>query len=379
MDVVGNGRIVLKILALNWRDIKNPEAGGAEVHLHEILRHLVQGGHEAAMIGSAWPGCAREDEVDGVRIFRSGRWYDANFSIPLFAKRLLKKEKFDIIIEDINKLPFFMPLYTSVPVVPVIPHLFGTAAYLETNPLIATYVVLLEKFIPVVFKKNHFMVISPSTKEDLIRRGIDAERVRVILCGLDHERYRFLNLERFDRPTIVHLGRLRKYKSVDVAIRSMPLIRESLSEARLVIIGDGPYRRELESLTHRLALDDAVEFRGYMGVEELVGFMNRAHLLVNPSPKEGWGLTVVEANACGLPVVASNRPGLKDSVIDGETGFLVPYRNERAFAEASLKILKDANLWNGMSAKALNRVKELTWERCAAESEEFLLEVIENG
>jgi len=369
----------LKVLAINWRDIKNPEAGGAEVHIHEILKNLVSWGHDATLMSAGWPGCIEEEIVDGVRVIRRGHWYDANFTIPVHAARLLKKENFDLVLEDINKLPFFMPLYTSVPVVAVIPHLFGLTAFREANPLIAAYVVFMERFIPLVFRRNYFMVISPSTKEDLVSRGIAPEKIQVILCGLDHGTYRFLDLERFDQPTIVHLGRLRKYKSVDIAIRAMEIVKEKLLGARLVIIGDGPYREALEKLTFKLGLKDSVEFKGFMEREELVRFLNRSHLLFNPSPKEGWGLTVVEANACGVPVVASNRPGLKDSVIDGETGFLVPYGDYEAFAEKAVEILSDRGLWRRMSAASLARVKELTWERCARQTEEFLMSVIEES
>ncbi|MBN1164671.1 MAG: glycosyltransferase family 4 protein [Candidatus Krumholzibacteriota bacterium] len=368
----------MKVLALNWRDLHHPEAGGAEVHLHEILKHLVGWGHQATEIASAFPGCRPEEEIDGVKILRAGHWYDANFTLPRFARRYLRTNPCDIILEDINKLPFFMPRYTDIPVVGVIPHLFGTAVFQEANWLIGSYVVLMEKFIPRVFRKNHFMVISPSTRDDLIARGIGAEKIKVVLCGLDHERYRHLARERFDRPTIVHLGRLRKYKSVEIAMRAMTFIIRSLPPARLVIIGDGPYRETLEKIAASLNLGDAIEFLGYLGAEELVEFLNRSHLLINPSPKEGWGLTVVEANACGLPVVASDRPGLKDSVRDGKTGFLVPYGDAVAFGEKALMLLADGDLWRRMSSGALERVKELTWQRCARETEEFLLHILDS-
>lgn len=369
----------MRVLALNWRDMKHPEAGGAEVHLHEILSRLVGWGHEATQISSGFPGCTREDEIDGVRIIRGGHWYDANFTLPLIARRLLREDRCDIVLEDINKLPFFMPLYTGIPVVGVIPHLFGTAVYRETNWLIGTYVLLMEKFIPAVFRKNRFMVISPSTAYDLEKRGIDRERIRVVLCGLDHGRYRHLGIGRFERPTIVHLGRLRKYKSVDVAMKAMKTVTVRLPEARLSIIGDGPYRGELEKKAASMGLEESVEFLGFMEPEELVEYLNRSHVLFNPSPKEGWGLTVVEANACGVPVVASDRPGLKDSVIDGDTGFLVPYGDSEAFAEKALDLLCDGDLWRRMSSKALERVGELTWERCARETEQYLLEITGNA
>ncbi|MDD4856787.1 MAG: glycosyltransferase family 4 protein [Candidatus Krumholzibacteria bacterium] len=366
----------MKVLAVNWRDIKNPEAGGAEVHLHEILSRLAGWGHEATQLSAAWPGCEKEETIDGIRVIRHGRWYDANFSLPLFARRLLRHRTYDVVLEDINKLPFFMPLVTSIPVVPVIPHLFGATAFREANAAVASYVVAMEKLIPAIFRKNRFMVISPSTKEDLIARGVDSNRIDVVLCGLDHDRYRNLGLERFAEPTIVHLGRLRRYKSVEVAIGAMSKIRERFPAARLAIIGDGPHKRALEAHARRLGLSESVRFLGFLRGDELVEYLNRAHLLVNPSPKEGWGLTVVEANACGLPVVASDRPGLRDSVREGETGFLVPYGDEAAFAARALSILENGELWRRLSAGALERVKELTWERCARETLSMLEGVV---
>jgi glycosyltransferase involved in cell wall biosynthesis len=366
----------MKILALNWRDMHHPEAGGAEVHLQEILSHLARWGHATTQLSSGFPGGAQMEDIDGVRVLRRGHWYDANFTLPLFARRLIKEEGFDIVVEDINKLPFFMPLYTDIPVVPVIPHLFGTTVFREANWAIGSYVVTAEKLIPLVFRKNRFIVISPSTKDDIVNRGIPAERIEVILCGLDHGRYRDLGLERYERPTIVHLGRLRRYKSVEVAMKAMETVRRSIPDARLLIVGDGPWRAELEKYAACLDLGDAIVFTGYLGGDELIEMLNRAHLLFNPSPKEGWGLTVVEANACGVPVIASDRPGLKDSVVDGVTGQLVPYGDAEAFGENAVRLLGDPDLWNEMSRSAVVRTDELTWERCARETEEFLLSVI---
>jgi glycosyltransferase involved in cell wall biosynthesis len=366
----------VKVLAVNWRDMRNPEAGGAEVHLHEILSRLAARGHEAVQVSATFPHCSPDDEIDGVRIIRRGKWWNANFVVTSFLRGHLASNRYDVILEDINKVPFFTPLVTRIPVVPVIPHLFGTTVFREADPVTAAYVVLMESLIPLIFRRSRFMVISESTKEDLVRRGIAAGRVRVILCGLDHDVYRDLSLERFTSPTIVHLGRLRRYKSAEVAIRAMAPIRDALPGARLVVIGDGPHRAALERETRRVGLAGTVVFKGYMGRDEVVEFLNRAHLLLNPSPKEGWGLTVVEANACGLPVVASDRPGLRDSVRDGETGFLVPYGDVDAFARKALLILRDGELWRRLSEGALTRVRELTWERTARETEDFIREVL---
>ena len=150
-------------------------------------------------------------------------------------------------------------------------------------------------------------------------------------------------------------------------------LRRMLQDARLMIVGDGPWRPQLERYAAGLGMGDAIEFTGYLGGEELVELLNRVHLLFNPSPKEGWGLTVVEANACGVPVVASDRPGLRDSVVDGRSGFLVPYGDAVAFGEKAALLLSDRELWKTMSEAAIERTGELTWERCARETERSLL------
>jgi glycosyltransferase involved in cell wall biosynthesis len=260
-------------------------------------------------------------------------------------------------------------------VLPVIPHLFGATVFRETNPLFASYVWLWERFIPRVYRNCRFCVISPSTKEDLVRRGIDADRIEVVLCGLDHNRYRVVEgAERFESPTVIHFGRVRKYKAIDVVIRAVRRIRVEIPDTRLVIVGDGPELANLKKLTSQLGMDDAVEFTGRIAVEDLVLLLNRCHLFMNASPKEGWGLTVVEANACGMPVVGSDRPGLRDSIRDGKTGYLVEYGDDAAFAARGVELLRDRTLWERMSTGAIEWAQSMTWDRTANEMEQLFLQ-----
>ena len=277
---------------------------------------------------------------------------------------------FDLVVEDINKIPFLLPLYTHVPVVAVVPHLFGTTVFRETNPLFATYVLMWEALIPGVYRRARFVAISPSTHDDLVRRGVAADRIDVVLCGLDHARYRLLpGMARAVTPTVVHLGRLRRYKAVDVVLRAFVRVHREVKDARLVVVGDGPELPALKRLAYRLGVGDAVTFTGRASGAEVVELLNTAHACVNASPKEGWGLTVVEANACGVPVVGSDRPGLRDSIKNGETGFLVPYGNVDAFAEKTIQLLTDRALWRRMSDASLAWARSLTWEKTAAEME----------
>ncbi|HEU4929369.1 MAG TPA: glycosyltransferase family 4 protein, partial [Candidatus Krumholzibacteria bacterium] len=311
-----------------------------------------------------------EEVVDGIQVLRTGSWWNANFVLPRLAKRALRARLPDLVIEDINKIPFFMPLHTRRPVLAVIPHLFGTTVFRETNPLFAAYVLAWEALIPWVYRRSRFVAISPSTRDDLIRRGIAAAHIDVVLCGLDHNLYRPLsNVSRAEVPTVVHLGRLRKYKAVDVVLKSFVLVRERVPNARLIVVGDGPELPALRRLAERLGLGTAAEFTGRVRGDDVVAILNRAHVCVNASPKEGWGLTVVEANACGVPVVGSDRPGLRDSIQDGKTGFLVPYGDADAFAAKSAMLLTDAALWRRMSAASLEWARSLTWDKTADEME----------
>jgi glycosyltransferase involved in cell wall biosynthesis len=364
----------LNIVAVNWRDMRDPDAGGAEIHLHEILRRMVERGHRVTWFSCRFQGGAPSDSVDGIDIIRRGNWYDANYVIPRAVRAWLKSNSADLVVEDINKIPFYLPLYTRLPVMPVIPHLFGATVFRETNPLFALYVYAWERLIPRVYRNCRFTVISSSTRDDLIRRGIPEENVDVVLCGLDHDRFRLIGgLERYEVPTIVHFGRVRKYKAIDVVMRAFARIRATLPDARLIVIGDGPELGNLKKLAVRMDLGGSIEFTGRVETDRMVEILNRCHLFMNASPKEGWGLTVVEANACGVPVVGSNRPGLKDSILDNKTGFLAEYGDSDGFAERGLRLLTDADLWNRFSEAGLEWARSLTWDRTANEMEELFL------
>jgi glycosyltransferase involved in cell wall biosynthesis len=366
----------LRILAANWRDLRNPEAGGAETHLHEILTRLAARGHEITLLAAGWPGCAAEDTYDGLRVLRTGGANTGNWAIMGLARRLLKQESFDVIVEDVNKIPFFLPWLSRLPHLLVIPHLFGPTVFRETNPIFGTYVYLPELLIPRVYRRSRVLAISPSTRDDLVARGMDPARVEVSYCGFDAAPYDLPSPPpRDETPRIVHLGRLRKYKGTEFVLRAFARIREELPDARLEIVGGGPDRPALEKLGVQLGLDDSIRFHGHIPLPEMVDLLYRCHLFLNASPKEGWGLTVVEAGACGLPCVAADSPGLRDSVVDGETGLLVPCGDAPAMATAALSLLRDPARREAMGEKAAVRARGFHWDTTALETEAMLFKV----
>ncbi len=305
----------------------------------------------------------------------------ANFVLPPVVRGMLRRGRYDLLVEDINKIPFYTPLYRGrTPLVAIVPHLFGATVYRETNPLTASYVYAAESLIRHLYRDVDFEVISPSTCDDLVDRGLRPERIRTIYCGMDHQRFTLDDPpDRDPAPLVVTWSRLRRYKSIDVALKAFALIHRELPGARMLVMGRGPDEGRLRRLCGKLGLDAVVEFRGFQPWDELVRTLHRCRVFLNPSPKEGWGLTVIEANQCGLPVIASDRPGLKDSVRDGETGLLVPYGDHRAMAAAAVGLLRDEALWSRMSEAARRWAGTFSWQRCVDESLEYFQQVADRG
>jgi len=367
----------MKILLLNWMDMANPFSGGAEVHLTEIFRRFVKRGDEITLVCSGFKSGADSDEYEGIRIFRTGTRETFNFRVPGIVRRLDRSEHFDLVVEDINKIPFFTPLYLKKPLLVLIPHLFGTAIFHEINPLIASYVYLMERPIPFVYRHAVFEVISASTAHDMEYRGIDPDRIRVVHCGMDHDRYNIdRSVQKFDQPTILYVGRIKRYKSVNVIIRALPEVVKIVPGARLAIVGSGDNIDELKCLAHKLHISDRVIFTGFVSSEEKVDWYRRSHVIVNPSPKEGWGLTNIEANACGTPAVASDVDGLRDSVKDGETGLLFPYGDHHALAQQVIRILTDDRLRQVLMENSLKWSRKFTWENNAEKTMEIVDDIV---
>lgn len=371
----GAGRI--RILVVNWQDRRNPHAGGAEVHLHEIFRRLAERGHRVTLLVSGWEGAPRREEVDGLEVHRTGGRYSFPLRVVPARRRRLGNRSFDLVVEDVNKLPLFTPLWASAPVVGLVPHLFGTTAFREESWPVAATVWGAEKAMPAVYRDVPFQAISESTARDLVRRGFPRSRIQVIPPGLDHDRYRpDPAVARFPSPTFVHVGRLKRYKGLEIPIRAVARLRDRGRPARLVVAGAGDDRGRLERLVASLGLTDRVSFEGYVTEARKVELLRRAWATVYPSPKEGWGLTNVEAAACGTPVVASDSPGLRESVADGESGFLVPHGEPGAWADRLARIASDPDLRNRLEGGAIRHAKRFSWERAARETEASLLGVL---
>lgn len=356
----------MNILALNWQDLKNPLSGGAEVHLEELLRRLVKMGHSVTLFCSNYDGGLPEETVEGVRIIRRGSRYDFNFIAPRHLRKLVKQERFDILVEDINKIPFYTPLYLDIPTLVVIPHLFSTSVFEEINFLLGSYIYLFEKPMASVYRGRKFNVISESTANDLLERKIPADDISVVHCGMDSELYYVDDtVEKDPYPSVIYLGRIKKYKSVQHLIQSVAQLKQRMPDIKLTIVGAGDYMAELKSLTANLNLNDTVEFTGFVSAEEKVNRLRRAHVCVCPSLKEGWGLTNIEANACKTVTVSADVEGLRDSLRDGVSGLLYPYGDIDALSDRLERILSDDAFRAKLESGALEWAANFSWDKAA--------------
>ncbi len=349
------------LLVLNERDHANPLAGGAEVHLFELFSRLAARGFPVTLICARYPGARRIDRERGIEIMRVGNRYTFYARGPALARRLARTHIANaILIENLCKLPFYGPLYSPVPVLAIVHHLFGATAFAQVSPPVAAVTYVSELGIPRIYRGVPMIAVSPSTREDLIVRGVSGSNVTVIPNGLDHTLYAPADGE--PGPVVLSLGRVEAYKRIDVVIDAMPHILRAVPGAKLLIVGRGEAVPALEQQVARLGLAEHVELHGFVSEQEKVELYRSARVFVNPSEKEGWGLTVLEANACGTPVVASDSPGLRDSVRHEQTGLLVPHGDVAACADAISRILRDEDEWRRLRRGALAWAAGFRWD-----------------
>jgi len=345
----------------------NPEMGGAEVFTREVAKRLVKSGHEVTLFTSKFDGCKGEEVDDGVRIIRAGKIF--NLSVYWKAKKYymnrFSKEDYDVIIDGINTRPFLTPNFVNnrEKIVALIYQLAREYWFYET-PFPISYIGCY--FLENKWLRNYMnlptVTISESTKRDLLDIGF--KKVFIVPVGLNFTPLSKIP-EKEKYPVIAYAGRLKRAKRPDHAIKAFKIIKEKIPEAELWIIGEGPYRGDLERMA-----GDGVKFFGGLSNEERRKLLARAWILVNPSVREGFGLNVLEANALGTPCIAYDVAGLRDSIIDGKTGLLVKENgNVEKLAEAIFKMYQRPEFKRlGRKSRALIEKK---FDRCKI-AEKFL-------
>jgi glycosyltransferase involved in cell wall biosynthesis len=350
----------LKILFFNWRCWLNPAMGGAEVFTREILKRWVEAGHDVTLFTSEFPDCKKEENLDGVRVVRSGGRFSVYRAAKKFYANRFRAEDFDVVVDEINTQPFFTPKFVNngERVVALIHQLAREYWFYETPfPISHIGYHYLEKKWLKSYLEVPTVTVSESTRQNLI--DLAFKRVFMVPEGLNFKPLKAVP-ETPVKPIVVYAGRLKRAKRPDHAVKAFSIVKSKVPDAELWVLGDGPFRKKIEKMAGK-----GVQFFGSLPNEKRRDLIKKSSILVNPSVREGWGLNVVEANALGVPSVAYDVGGLRDSVKDGVTGILVDSGNIEAMAAAIVRVLQDEALRNLLSENALKYAKVFNWDKTA--------------
>lgn len=359
----------LRILIFNWRDTQHVWAGGAEVYIHELAKRWVGKGHKVTLFCGNDGKNSRNEVLDGVQIVRRGGFYTVYIWALLYY--LLKfRGKFDVVVDCENGIPFFTPLYIRLPIFLLIHHVHQEIFRENLKPPLSWLAMILEReFMPAVYRHQQVITVSESSKKAIMRLGLTSKTPIVIHNGVDLSTY--VPGKKATQPLLVYVGRLQPYKNLPVLIKAIKNLAGRLVSFKVVIAGFGKERNRLEELVKKYNLGEIVSFAGKISEEQKIRLYQKAWVTVNPSSMEGWGITSIEANACGTPVVAANVPGLRDSVNNPHSGFLADYQSPKEFADRIFLIITNRRLREELGINARRWATKFTWEKSA---QDFLKE-----
>lgn len=353
-----------QVLVFNWRDLHNPLAGGGEIHVWRVFQEAARRGWDVQAICSGYPGAPRDEIVEGIPVHRCGTELTYAAALPQAYWRVRRAFRPDLVFEVMDKLPLMTPLYVREPSVCFLHHFFGSAASLEVSKPIAWAVQSAERVVPFVYASTPFTTGSPSATQELVTMGVPEDHVDTVCYGVEQE---LLGpVAKSVQPSIVYVGRLRRYKHVDHILRAAAVLRRNFPHLRVDIVGRGDAEQALRSLAQSLGLGSCVRFHGYVTEEEKQRLVGSAWVACLPSRKEGFGLSIPEAALCGTPTVGYDVPGVCDAIDHEVTGLLASYPDETALTRALGNLLSNRTCRDALAENAAVRYANFTWENAAA-------------
>lgn len=372
----------MNILIFSWRGPNHPNAGGAEISTHEHAKGWVKAGHDVTLFTSAFVGSKKEEIRDGVRIIRRGRqilgvqweafkWYLAG-----------KHPNFDLVIDQFHGIPFFTPIYVKAKKIGFIHEVTKEVWKLNPwpwpfNQIVGFFGKIFEPLLfKLLYKRIPFMTVSDSTKNDLIEWGVPPALITVIHNGIKVPKLVRLHSKE-KKKTALYLGAISKDKGIENALKAFQLIdRVEKDRWQFWVVGraDPSYLNNLRLQTRKLRIDKKIHLWGFVSEAKKFQLLSRAHIAINPSIREGWGLVVIEAAYVGTPTVAFDVPGLRDSIINNKTGIICAQNTVEDLAEKILELIEDAKKYKRISRNAAAWGRRFSWEKSAKLS----LTLIEN-
>ena len=360
---------VRRIHMLGWRDLDDDEAGGSEVHASTVAALWAQAGLEITMRSSASVGRSAVGFRDGYRVVRRGSRYGV-FPRAAAAEITGRHGPCDALVEIWNGMPFASPLWWRGPHAVWLHHVHGPMWNMALGDTLGRVGRLLEeRLAPPLYRRVPVVTLSQSSEAELIDElGFDRARIGVVEPGID-ARYS-PGGSRSDTPLVVAVGRLAPVKRFPMLIRAAARARERIGDLQLVIVGEGYTRPDVVATIDEVGGHDWVRLAGHVSDDELIGLYRSAWCVASASEREGWGMTLTEAAACGTPAVVTNIAGHSDATRDELSGLLCD--GEEGLTDGLVRLLGDATLRARLQAGALDRAAELTWEHTAIANLEVL-------
>lgn len=360
----------LRILIFNWRDIKHLHAGGAEVYIHEIAKRWIAEGCEVTLFCGNDRYSAATETVEGIFTVRKGGFY----SVYLWAfiyYILIFRNKFDVVIESGNGIPFFTPLFSGIPKILILHHVHKDVFHQELSRLKAWIATGIEtKIAPMIYTNTPIITVSKSSKSDLEKIGFNREQITIINPGVS-DNYKS-KVRKSVYPSFIYLGRVRPYKNIDIALLAFKNVVAAYPNARLTIAGWGSDSDFLRHQVASLGLTLKVKLAGLVSEQYKYRLLGKAWVALQPSSYEGWSISVIEANIAGVPVIASDVSGLKDSVKHKMTGLLVPVRNVDSLAREMKYLISHPSTLKKYAREAGKWANMFSWDTSSSEMLAFV-------
>ena len=356
----------MHILWFTWKDLNHPQAGGAERVNEEIARHLAQDGHKVILLVGGFRGGIAEEEREGYRIIRLGNRYTVYWHAYRYYKRHLQGWA-DLVIDEMNTVPFFCKYYVKERNI-VFAHQLCRKIWFYQMPFPASLIGYLVELIYLYLLADRIViVVSESTKQDLMRSGFTDGRIHIISESIALKPVSSLgSATKFNYPTLLSLGAIRPMKRTADQISAFEIAKEKIPHLRLIVAGTaiGRYGKKVLHMIENSSYAADIEYVGPVDEREKVRLMAMSHLLMVTSVKEGWGLIVTEANSQGTPAVVYGVDGLRDSVQDGKTGVVTKENTPVALAREIIAILNDDARYKALRHSAWDDSKEYNSENC---------------
>jgi len=353
---------IRRVDVVAWRDLDDPEAGGSEIHAHEVLSRWAAAGVDVRLWTSRVDGAAREVERAGYSVTRVAGRYAV---FPRTALRGLTGRigSGDGMVEIWNGMPFLSPLWSHRPRAVFLHHVHAEMWQMVLSRALARVGHTVEHVVaPPFYRHQPIVTLSESSKREIIERlGFSSDQITVAPPGIDP---RFsVGGAKAPEPLVVTVGRLVPVKRFGWFIDAMAKLRAEHPDLRAVVVGEGYERPALEAQVRAGDAEEWLSLPGRLGDQELVDLYRRAWLVVSTSVREGWGMTLTEAGACGTPAVATRIAGHEDAVSHGESGLLVDTMDDVVTAAAA--ILSDDQLRGRLGEGAVRTAERFTWDRTA--------------